>query len=136
MWKFSHVVRNRIKDDMRESFYNNLSCFFFLPVAPASVELKGSHEARAGEKLTYECTTSNSNPPATIQWVVDNVTHASIHSWTSMSPLGGWITHSNVSVRVESSDRNKIVTCNVINSELNAVKTESAILTVICKCLA
>ncbi len=108
----------------------------FLPdflVAPASVELKGPREARAGEDLTYECTTSNSNPPASIQWIVDNVTMASLHSRTSESPLGGWVTHSNVSVRVRSSDRNKIITCNVINSELNAIKTESAILTVICK---
>lgn len=95
------------------------------------MELKGTREARAGEVLTYECTTSNSNPPATIQWVVDNVTMPSLHSRTSESPMGGWVTHSNISVTVGKEDRNKIITCNVINSELNAVKTESAILTVI-----
>ncbi len=95
------------------------------------MELKGAHEARAGEILTYECTTSNSNPPATIQWVVDNATLASSHTETVVSPLGGWITRANVSVSVRPSDRNKIITCNVINSELNKVKTESAMLTVI-----
>ena len=107
--------------------------FSFLSVAPSSVELKGPREARSGDVLSFECTTSNSNPPATIQWVVDNVTYASLHSRTTPSPLGGWVTHANVSVRVSENDRNKIITCNVINSELNAVKTESAILTVICK---
>ena len=113
-----------------------VASFFSITVAPASVELKGPREARAEDELTYECTTSNSNPPATIQWVVDNVTLPSVHSRTTQSPLGGWVTHSNVSVRVHSNDRNKIVTCNVINSELNAIKTESAILTVICELLA
>lgn len=107
--------------------------FFTTAVAPASVELQGPREARAGEKLTYECVTSNSNPPATIQWVVDNVTLSSVHSRTIESPLGGWNTHANLSVTVGSNDRNKIITCNVINSELNAIKTESAMLTVICK---
>ena len=107
--------------------------FSFLSVAPSSVELKGPREARSGDVLSFECTTSNSNPPATIQWVVDNVTYASLHSRTTPSPLGGWVTHANVSVRVSENDRNKIITCNVINSELNEVKTESAILTVICK---
>ena len=106
---------------------------FFLSVAPSSVELKGPREARSGDVLSFECTTSNSNPPATIQWVVDNVTYASLHSRTTPSPLGGWVTHANVSVRVSENDRNKIITCNVINSELNAIKTESAMLTVICK---
>ena len=116
----------------RHFSYPNVFSFFF-SVAPSSVELKGPREARSGDVLSFECTTSNSNPPATIQWVVDNVTYASLHSRTTQSPLGGWVTHANVSVRVSENDRNKIITCNVINSELNAVKTESAILTVICK---
>ena len=104
-------------------------------VAPTSVELKGAREAKANEELTYECSTSNSNPPATIQWIVDNTTVSAIHSHTEISPLGGWITKSNISVNIRASDRTKIITCNVINSELNAIKTESAILTVICKYL-
>ena len=107
--------------------------FLLFAVAPASVELQGPREARAGEKLSYECVTSNSNPPATIQWIVDNVTLSSVHSRTVESALGGWNTHANLSVTVGSNDRNKIITCNVINSELNAIKTESAMLTVICK---
>ena len=107
--------------------------FSLFTVAPASVELQGPREARAGENLSYECVTSNSNPPATIQWIVDNVTLSSVHSRTVESALGGWNTHANLSVTVGSNDRNKIITCNVINSELNAIKTESAMLTVICK---
>ena len=117
--------------------YKAWNCLFeyllIFAVAPTSVELKGAREAKANEELTYECSTSNSNPPATIQWIVDNTTVAPLQSVTEKSPLGGWITKSNISVKVRSSDRNKIITCNVINSELNAIKTESAILTVICK---
>lgn len=99
--------------------------------APATVELRGSTEARAGEELTYECSTSNSNPAATIQWVVDNTTVASADSYNEESPLGGYVTHANVTVRVRPSDRNKIISCNVVNSELNDIKTESTMLTVI-----
>ena len=136
MWLYVLVCKTKQKQIC--SRYIKNSPFFpsVLSVAPASVELKGAREARSGDVLTFECTTSNSNPPATIQWVVDNVTYPSIHSRISQSPLGGWVTHANVSIGVQSSDRNKIITCNVINSELNAIKTESAILTVICKSIS
>jgi hypothetical protein len=56
-----------------------------------------------------------------------------IRSQTISSPLGGWVTQSNLTVKVMSNDRSKFISCNVVNSELNDVKTESAILTVICK---
>jgi hypothetical protein len=86
--------------------------------------------------VTYECVTANSNPPATIQWVVDNRTMSAssgLQSQTISSPLGGWTTHSNLTVKVLPNDRTKLISCNVVNSELNDVKTESAILTVICE---
>jgi len=101
--------------------------------SPAHVLLKGASEARAGEELAYECVTANSNPPALIQWFVDNYTIPQIqqHTHTVTSPQGGWVTHSNISVSVGPNDRNKIITCNAINSELNDVKTQSHVLTVI-----
>ena len=36
----------------------------------------------------------------------------------------------------QSSDLNKIITCNIINSELNAVKTDSFVLTVVCNLIS
>ena len=52
---------------------------------------------------------------------------------TVTSPSGGWVTRSNISVMVNPNDRNKIISCNAINSELNDIKTQSHVLTVICK---
>lgn len=55
------------------------------------------------------------------------------HSYRVASPAGGWVTHSNVSVSLGPHDRSKIVVCNAVNSELNDVKTESKMLSVICE---
>ena len=61
------------------------------PVSPAHVLLKGPTEARVGDVMTYECVTANSNPPALIQWFVDNQTVPQIHQHTHtvVSPQGG-----------------------------------------------
>lgn len=107
--------------------------YVFLPVAPESLDLTGPTEARVGEILTYSCMTANSNPPATIQWIVGNVTRQALTTYTKVSPLGGWVTFSNISVSLEPYDRNKIVICSARNSELNEVKTESKMLSVICE---
>ena len=104
-------------------------------VAPANVRLIGPSEARVGDSLNFECITENSNPPATIQWFVDNRTLPSDIQTTNTvtSPSGGWVTRSNISVMVSPKDRNKIIYCNAVNSELNDIKTQSHVLTVICK---
>ena len=103
------------------------------PVAPETVELRGPTEARQGEIVNYHCSTSNSNPPATIRWTVGNQTRKADHTHRVSSPHGGWITHSNVSVSLGPGDRSKIVVCNAANSELNEVKSESKMLSVICE---
>ena len=109
--------------------------FVSVTVAPANVLLSGPSEARVGDSLNFKCITANSNPPATIQWFVDNRTLSTETQTTHTvtSPLGGWVTRSNVSVVVNANDRNKIISCNAINSELNDIKTQSHVLTVICK---
>ena len=109
--------------------------FISFSVAPANVRLIGPSEARVGDSLNFECITENSNPPATIQWFVDNRTLPSDIQTTNTvtSPSGGWVTRSNISVMVSPNDRNKIISCNAVNSELNDIKTQSHVLTVICK---
>ena len=47
--------------------------FIFFIVAPDTVTITGPTNAQAGEELTFECVTGNSNPPASIQWLVDGV---------------------------------------------------------------
>ena len=42
-------------------------------VAPDRVAVRGPATARAGEEVELQCETSNSNPAATLQWVVDGV---------------------------------------------------------------
>ena len=55
---------------------------FLSTVAPDKVTIKGPTEAKVGDSLRFECATSNSNPPASVQWVVDgravheNFTHS------------------------------------------------------------
>jgi hypothetical protein len=61
---------------------NCFTCLLFCAVAPDKVTIKGPTEAKVGDSLRFECTTSNSNPPASVQWVVDgrpvneNFTHS------------------------------------------------------------
>ncbi len=56
--------------------------YFFFAVAPDKVTIKGPSDAKVGESLRFECSTSNSNPPASVTWVVDgrsvneNFTHS------------------------------------------------------------
>ncbi len=63
-----------------ESYYN--LCLF--AVAPDKVTIEGPTEAKVGDSLNFKCETGNSNPPATVQWVVDgrtvheNFTHSVI----------------------------------------------------------
>ncbi|XP_040568180.1 nephrin isoform X2 [Lepeophtheirus salmonis] len=101
--------------------------------APSKIYLYGPNEARRDDSVDYSCSTSNSNPPAIIQWIIDNSTLDASSYFTQKlpSPMGGWITVSNISVKVEENKKNKIVSCHVLNSELNDVKTKSQILSVI-----
>ena len=80
----------------------------------------GPKEARSGEAVTYECVTSPSNPPASIQWAVDNVTRSARAEETRTSPSdrsGGWVTRANITVTLGAGDRSKVVQCNAINAE-------------------
>ena len=43
------------------------------------------------------------------------------------------MTHANISVSLGPGDRSKMVVCKAINAELNDIKTESKMLSVICK---
>ena len=93
----------------------------------------GPSEARTGELLTYSCSTTNSNPAATIHWTVGNETRAAERSNVAKSPSGGFITHSEITVSLGANDRSKMIVCNAVNTELNDAKSESKMLSVICE---
>lgn len=46
----------------------------YISVAPDKVTIEGPSEAKVNDSLEFKCETSNSNPPATVQWVVDGRT--------------------------------------------------------------
>ena len=127
--------------------------------APEAVVVTGPATAKVGDKLDFDCETTKSNPPASIQWVVDGrtvphnfsltvrvhlknyyVTYVILRGLFQMSfvfqtesPEGGWVTKSNLSVRVTSQDRNKVVHCYTINSALGETKVQKHVVSVLCK---
>ena len=104
-----------------------------LAVAPDSLRIIGPSEARAGELLSYSCSTTNSNPAAAVHWTVGNETRPAERTNVVRSPSGGYITHSEITVSLGPADRSKMIVCNAVNTELNDAKSESKMLSVICK---
>ena len=62
--------------------FKNDNNFFFIAVAPESVTITGDDSGKVGDVKAFSCETSNSNPPATIQWVVDGRTVPSTFTTT------------------------------------------------------
>ena len=61
------------------------SAFLFL-VAPDKVTITGAKTAKVGDTLNFDCETGNSNPKATVQWVVDGRTiHENYTHWVSIA---------------------------------------------------
>ena len=64
------------------TFKNDNKNIFFIAVAPESVTITGDDSGKVGDVKDFSCETSNSNPPATIQWVVDGRTVPSTFTTT------------------------------------------------------
>jgi len=92
---------------------------------PKDVRISGPSEAIKGDELNFECSTSNSNPPVEIWWVVDGRAVQGNHTVKFASEQGGWKTVTNISVRVEPSDRNINIQCHAVNQEVAVTKVES-----------
>ena len=123
------------KEELGRTRDRGANCIFCpLAVAPDSLRLIGPSEARAGELLSYSCSTTNSNPAAAIHWTVGNETRPAERTNVVRSPSGGYITHSEITVSLGATDRSKMIVCNAVNTELNDAKSESKMLSVICKC--
>ena len=63
--------------------------FFFFSVAPDKVTIEGPKEAKVNDSLHFKCETANSNPPASVQWVVDgrSAHTTSTHSVSKFCPM-------------------------------------------------
>ncbi|CAG7719711.1 unnamed protein product, partial [Allacma fusca] len=91
----------------------------------------GPTEAKIGDTVTFSCVTSPSNPRADIAWFKGGQTLEAAHTTTHISPEGGWTTSSNVSFKIESTDRSVLVTCQGINRDLVESKGASHMIDVI-----
>ncbi|CAG9790140.1 unnamed protein product, partial [Diatraea saccharalis] len=86
--------------------------------APAHVSISGPSEARVGDPVPLSCSTAPSNPAADIKWVVMGKHHKEASNRTVISPEGGWITTSNITVVVEPNRRSVVIVCHGINAQL------------------
>ncbi|XP_018320439.1 nephrin isoform X2 [Agrilus planipennis] len=95
--------------------------------SPAHVTITGPTEARVGDVVPLTCTTANSNPPADIKWMVGGRQMRNATSRTTVSPDGGWITISNITVQVEPNKKSLVVICHGVNMQLteNVVSTHT-----------
>ncbi|CAH2062031.1 unnamed protein product, partial [Iphiclides podalirius] len=95
--------------------------------APAHVTISGPSEARVGDPVPLSCSTAPSNPAADVKWVVLGKHHKEASNRTVISPEGGWITTSNITVVVEPNKRSIVVVCHGINAQLteNVVSTHT-----------
>ncbi|XP_041985986.1 nephrin isoform X2 [Aricia agestis] len=95
--------------------------------APAHVTISGPTEARVGDPVPLTCSTAPSNPAADIKWMVLGKHHKEASNRTVISPEGGWITTSNITVIVVPDRRSIVVTCHGINAQLteNMVTTHT-----------
>ncbi|CAH0718626.1 unnamed protein product, partial [Brenthis ino] len=95
--------------------------------APSHVTISGPSEARVGDPVPLSCSTAPSNPAADIKWLVLGKHHREASNRTVISPEGGWITTSNITVVVEPNRRSIVVVCHGINGQLteNVVSTHT-----------
>ncbi|XP_060807924.1 nephrin [Amyelois transitella] len=86
--------------------------------APSHVTISGPTEARVGDPVPLTCSTAPSNPAAEVKWLVSGKHHKETTEKTAISPEGGWITTSNITVTVEPNRRAVTVVCHGINAQL------------------
>ena len=62
--------------------HRTMKHYFVFLVAPEKVTITGPKTAKVGDTLNFNCETANSNPRATVQWVVDGRTiHENYTHW-------------------------------------------------------
>jgi uracil DNA glycosylase len=84
--------------------------------------------------VTLTCTTANSNPPAEIKWAVAGRNVRNATSRTVVSPEGGWITTSNITVAIAPNKRSLVVICHGINMQLTENIVSTHTINILCTC--
>jgi nephron len=102
-------------------------------VAPTQVAIAGPAEARQGETVNFQCSTTPSNPAAEIRWTIDGRQRRTNASSQIPSNEGGWVTTSNISINVDSNKRSFSLLCQGINMQLADNVMTTHMLHILCK---
>ncbi|KAK7106268.1 nephrin-like isoform X2 [Littorina saxatilis] len=85
---------------------------------PQRVTISGGQgPLRAGDTVDLTCVSSNSNPRSTITWFARGrqIPDNDVTNTYQVSPLGGFVTRSEVSVTLSHQEHNVIYTCQATN---------------------
>ncbi|XP_065200592.1 nephrin-like isoform X2 [Planococcus citri] len=80
--------------------------------APATLIINGSSEGKVGDEIPLTCSSAPSNPPVELKWNIGgkDVTNTSFQRVSSLH--NGYVTHSNITVTIESDAENVVVICS------------------------
>lgn len=88
-----------------------------------------------GDTVQLSCQTSLSNPPAQISWSLNGHPVENSTFTTLASQNGGWISSSNISIKIDSNSRIFVAACNALNTKLKEHAVGSHRIHVLCKYL-
>nr|QRF78296.1 Nephrin [Novocrania anomala] len=86
--------------------------------SPEKVTINGHQNARAGETITLSCISAKSNPASVITWISRGRQLSGAVSAVVPSPEGGYITTSNISVKLTDQENNVVYACQGTNDQL------------------
>ena len=107
----------------------------FLSVPPQRVTISGgTGPLRSGDNVQLTCVSSNSNPRSTITWFARGrqIPDSDVTNTYQVSPLGGFVTRSTVSVTLSHQEHNVIYTCQATN-DVGQTVADTVTLSVLCK---
>ena len=102
-------------------------------VHPETVRVTGNLNAKAGETIKLKCITAISNPPAFITWFSQGKQLSGGTSSTSPSPEGGFVTTSEINVKLSDRENNVPYQCHATNDAVGKTVVKSVTLKVMCK---
>ncbi|XP_064650915.1 nephrin-like isoform X3 [Lineus longissimus] len=123
--KYSCIAKNVVTESPMEA-----SVVLSVQFAPEKVVITGETGAKAGESITLTCETTNSNPASTIKWFAKGRQLGGDSSSIIPSPDGGFITRSQVTVKLSDSENKVIYTCQATSSGQTMAVADSVTLEV------
>ncbi|XP_044291197.1 nephrin [Varanus komodoensis] len=109
-----------------------LQASMVLPVVfpPEEVKITGSSSAQENKEISLSCSTSSSNPPVLLRWLLGwreiNATEATV----SEAANGGMITVSNLTYITNREDNGLPLVCEAFNEAIMYTKTDTVTLRV------